>query len=287
VQAAAAAGFKAMEAGGSALDAVEAAVRSMEDDPAFDAGRGSVLTEDGLIEMDSVIVDGKDLSFGAVASVNNIQNAVSLARKVMENTDHCMLVGAGATKFARDQGVPVLPTEALVTEEARELHEKFKKYSKATDSLFNNQEAHDTVGAVAIDADGNIAAATSTGGIPMKMAGRVGDSPLIGCGASADNLLGGASTTGHGESIMKVQLAAQVLRNANDCSGAEAVQAGLDLMRKRTGGCGGVILIDRAGEPAFGFSTKKMPWAIERSGQEPACGIMPGDDRGRFSAQMN
>ena len=145
VRAAAAAGFKLLEANETALDAVEAAVRVLEDDCAFDAGTGSVLNEHGVVEMDSIIVDGETLGFGAVACVNNIKNPVSLARKVMDTTSHCLLVGAGAMDFAHKSGIRTVATELLVTPEAMEMHAQFKKYKVATDTLFNNQEAHDTV----------------------------------------------------------------------------------------------------------------------------------------------
>jgi beta-aspartyl-peptidase (threonine type) len=282
VRRAAAVGYAVLAKGGSSLDAVEAAVRVLEDDDAFDAGTGSVLNADGIIEMDAMLMDGKSLEIGSVAAVNNIKNAVSLARMVLERTDHCMLVGGGAMKFAEAQGVTQVPTESLVTADALEYHERFKKYKSATNTLFNDskQSVHDTVGAVALDAMGHVAAGTSTGGIPAKMVGRVGDSPLVGCGAYADDTMGAVSTTGHGESIMKVMLAHAALANltADAVGGADANQSlasssatraahkALKYMRARTGGCGGLVMIAaphaKGGRPrmAAGFSTEKMPW---------------------------
>jgi beta-aspartyl-peptidase (threonine type) len=281
VRRAAAVGYEVLAKGGSSLDAVEAAVRVLEDDNAFDAGTGSVLNEEGVIEMDAMVMDGKNLGIGSVAAVNNIKNAVSLARKVLERTDHCMLVGSGAMKFAAEEGVEQAPTESLVTAEALEYYERFKKYNTATNALFNDskQSVHDTVGAVALDALGHVAAGTSTGGIPAKKVGRVGDSPLVGCGAYADDTMGAVSTTGHGESIMKVMLAHSALASLDGNAGGDAADKGvasssvtyaahkaLKNMRVKTGGCGGLVMIapplEKGGRArmAAGFSTEKMPW---------------------------
>jgi len=263
--AAARAAYKVMSQGGSALDGVEAAVVELENCPVFDAGIGSVLNEDGEVEMDACIMDGKALRAGGVAAVKNIQNPVSLARKVMEETDHCLLVGQGANKFAARCGIPTVPTEVLVTPEAMEQHRSISEYKPGVDDLFRRQAAHDTVGAVAMDSCGNLAAATSTGGITAKMAGRVGDSPLIGAGCYADNTLGGVSTTGHGESIIKVLLAHRVsLAMGNDSSAARAAYMELQNMYERVGGCGGAIAINSEGIPGMWHTTEWMPWAVAR-----------------------
>mmetsp|Transcript_37423 Transcript_37423/g.60593 ORF Transcript_37423/g.60593 Transcript_37423/m.60593 type:complete len:306 (-) Transcript_37423:88-1005(-) len=270
VEKAASVGYEALINGRTALDAVEAAVRNLEDDPIFDAGTGSVLNEDGVVELDSIIMNGKTLSCGAVACVKNIKNPVSLARLVMEKTPHILLVGEGANKFAAQNGVDEVEPEELVTPAAVEEWKRFKQYSQTVDSLFNKsgQRPSDTVGCVAIDKDGNIACGTSTGGITAKRAGRVGDSPIVGCGAYADNAVGGVSTTGHGESIMKVTLARHVLylMEERKLGPSEAAHAALDYMRTKVDGCGGVIVIDSKGNIGHAFSTKRMAWASYSEG---------------------
>ncbi|XP_022091356.1 isoaspartyl peptidase/L-asparaginase-like isoform X1 [Acanthaster planci] len=210
VQNAAREGYRVLEEGGkgTALDAVVAAVCILEDDPAFDAGTGSVLNEDGEVEMDAIVMEGQHLKTGAVACVKNIRNPVKLARLVMEKTEHILLVGDGANKFAKSVGMKEVPVATLVSDNAVKELEHFKKFNKTVDGLFSTRD-HDTVGAVAVDSEGNVACATSTGGITAKMAGRVGDSPLIGSGAYCDSAAGSASATGHGESIAKVTLARQ------------------------------------------------------------------------------
>lgn len=214
VRNAAAAGWKRLQDGqSSAIDAVEAAVVELENDPIFDAGTGSVLTADGTVEMDAIIMNGADLSYGSVASVENIKNPVKLARLVMEKTEHTMLVGAGANRFAAEQGICKVSAETLVTAEAKADFERFKTYGISVMTNFSTRSdnlGHDTVGCVAFDGS-NFAAATSTGGIMGKRPGRVGDSPLVGCGAYADNFAGAVSTTGHGESISKVCLARRIV----------------------------------------------------------------------------
>jgi len=207
VTAALKAGYAILEQGGSALDAVEKAVNIMEADDTFDAGRGAFLNEIGEIELDAMIMDGRDLGYGAVGAVQNLLNPVSLARKVMEQTEHCFLVGKGAQLFAQRMGFEALDPKALLTTRELEFYHNIKdQVDFKTHHPFQN-EPRDTVGAVAMDAQGNLAAATSTGGTARKMVGRVGDSPMPGAGGYADNELGAVSTTGWGESIMKVLLA--------------------------------------------------------------------------------
>ncbi|KAJ8308615.1 hypothetical protein KUTeg_013489 [Tegillarca granosa] len=185
-------GYATLLDGGSAVDAVENAVKVLEDEPAFDAGTGSVLNSNGEVEMDAVIMDGKTLSAGG--------------------TDHVLLVGNGANQFAEEIGMERVQTEELVTEEGRKEYEHFLKFKTTVNVLFRNRDnsGHDTVGTVAMDKNGNVAFGTSTGGITAKRPGRVGDSPIIGSGGYADNVSGAVSTTGHGESIMKVCLARHV-----------------------------------------------------------------------------
>eukprot|EP00741_Cyanophora_paradoxa_P012482 tig00020610_g12061.t1 len=265
-EAAAKAGHQVLARGGSAMDAVEAAIRVLEDDPTFDAGTGSVLNEEGQVEMDAIVMDGATLKTGAVAAVQNIRNPVSLARQVMEQTRHCLLVGAGANKFAREMGVESVRPEELVTEAAQLEWKRFQEYRATVSTLFNRHElkrgSTDTVGCVALDARGDIACGTSTGGITAKKAGRVGDSPLVGCGAYADNASGGVSCTGHGESIMKVTLARQVLHGVEAGLAPEAAaRKALEAMRARVDGCGGCIVLTPDGTLGHAFTTPRMAWA--------------------------
>ncbi|KAJ4948212.1 hypothetical protein JOQ06_019749 [Pogonophryne albipinna] len=243
VKAAARQGSSVLKGGGSALDAVEAAVRAMEDNPVFNAGHGAVLNADGEVELDSIIMDGRTLASGAVAAVKNIANPVSLARTVMEKTSHVILTGRGANLFAESIGMATVPTDELVTE-------------------YERKEAHDTVGAVAVDSDGNVACATSTGGIRNKMVGRVGDCPIIGSGAYADNLSGAVSCTGHGESILKVTLARLILSHVEQGKSlADSSQLSLQYMGERVHGAGGAIVVSPSGQWAATFSTERMSWA--------------------------
>uniref|UniRef100_A0A5F9CH61 Isoaspartyl peptidase/L-asparaginase n=1 Tax=Oryctolagus cuniculus TaxID=9986 RepID=A0A5F9CH61_RABIT len=198
-------GYAVLKAGGSAVDAVEEAVAVLEDDPEFNAGHGSVLNVNGEVEMDASIMDGKDLSTGAVSAVRCIANPVKLARLVMEKTPHCFLTDQGAAQFAAEMGIPEIPGEKLVTERNKKRLEK-EKHEKAAQKP-DCQKNLGTVGAVALDCKGNVAYATSTGGTINKLVGRVGDSPCVGSGGYADNSIGAVSTTGHGESILKVNLA--------------------------------------------------------------------------------
>ena len=246
-------------------------MRHLEDDPHFNAGHGAVLNLKGEIEMDAFIMDGKDLRFGAVTGVHNISNPVSLARMVMEKTQHVMLAGKGADDFAREEGVPEVSTEELRSEEMRNSWEVSETYKGVVDDEMNNplrvdqpkETGHETVGAVAFDVQGNLAAATSTGGITLKRAGRVGDSPLVGSGGYCNNLIGGISTTGHGESIARVVLAQRALSLIEFCGLApqKALELALDYMKKNTGGRGGMIMIGKKGEIAKSFTTLRMAWA--------------------------
>jgi beta-aspartyl-peptidase (threonine type) len=257
------AGWKLLEEGGSALDAVVAAVNVLEDDPTFDAGIGSVLTEDGTIEMDALIMDGSKLGAGAVAGVRDVRYPIRLARKVMEETPHIMMIGEGANRVATEFGLERITQDELVTEEAKL---EFKEWSKKAE--FGSSFGHETVGAVALDAEGNIAAATSTGGVTGKRVGRIGDVPLIGSGGYADSRVGGVSTTGHGESIMKVNLARLVLNYVEAGMGIqEAADKALGYMSVRVKGNGGLIAIDSEGNIGAAFTTKRMVWAYIKDGK--------------------
>ncbi|XP_069116954.1 isoaspartyl peptidase/L-asparaginase-like isoform X2 [Argopecten irradians] len=273
VRQAATAGYLVLRGGGSAVEAVEAAIRSMEDDPVFDAGVGSVLNADGEVEMDAVIMDGKDLKSGAVGCVQNIKNPISLARAVMEKTDHTLIVGKGANKFAEEVGIETLPTNQLVTESARREWEELMKFRTTVTTLFSargsvlndiasDAQGHDTVGAVALDTQGNIAFGTSTGGITAKRPGRIGDSPIIGAGGYADNSIGGVSTTGHGESIAKVCLAKHISHLMDGGMDPQtASETALTFMAQRVQGSGGAIVLGECGNVGKHFTTERMAWA--------------------------
>ncbi|XP_003726996.1 isoaspartyl peptidase/L-asparaginase [Strongylocentrotus purpuratus] len=274
-------GYKVLEDGGTAVDAVEAAVSALEDDPVFDAGTGSVLNYDGDVEMDAIIMEGKELRCGAVACVNNIKNPISLARKVMEETDHALLVGHGANRFASEMGIEKVPTSDLVTEDARRTWEECRKFKKTVDVFFSSrpEAGHETVGSVASDKWGNVACATSTGGISAKMVGRVGDSPIIGSGAYCDNAYGAVSTTGHGENIMKVTLSKTIISYMEHLglSAQEAADKAIGFMAKRVGGVGGAIVLSSSGQLAKSFNSERMAWAFA-SNNSVRYGIDPEDD---------
>lgn len=242
-KAAAEAGWKILRAGGSAVDAVEAAVVSLEDNPLFNAGTGSTLNSLGRIEMDAAIMDGATLHAGAVGAVTGVKNPIKLARRILEDGRHVMLAGEGASLFARDIGFPECPSESLVVESERKRWES----------------KHGTVGCVAFDSKGKLAAATSTGGIFDKLPGRVGDSPLIGCGTYADDN-GAVSCTGQGEAIIRIVLAKSVvdlLKSGLD-SQATAKKA-IELLAAKTECTGGLILIDRHGKIGYARNTTHMP----------------------------
>ena len=255
--AAAALGHGVLRDGGTALDAVEAAVRSLEDDPAFDAGFGSFLNRDGVPEHDAGLMDGTSLLSGAVASVVGIRNPVGLARRVLEGGVDRLVVGPGAVAFARECGVEVVAPETMIADAARDY---WKAHSAGDPRAIFDPHPRGTVGAVALDATGGIAAATSTGGLPSKRPGRVGDTPLVGAGFFADREAAGASATGHGEAIMTVALARAVVERVRagepvDTAARAAVAA---LGAPRVGGRGGVVALDARGRPAAAFNTSRM-----------------------------
>ncbi|XP_072264571.1 isoaspartyl peptidase/L-asparaginase-like [Pyxicephalus adspersus] len=278
VKSAAKCGFSVLANGGSAVNAVECAVQMLEDNNVFDAGHGAVLNAEGDVELDAIIMDGRNLAVGAVSCIKNIANPVKFARTVMEKTPHVMLTGAGANKFAETMNIKQVPREELVTELALKEWEQYQKYQQSVTSLFNSEQMHDTVGAVAIDSEGNVACATSTGGITNKMVGRVGDSPIIGSGAYADNFTGAVSTTGHGESIMKVTLARLVLFNMEKGeTRQDAADHALDYMKNKVHGRGGLITVCKTGEWAASFTTKRMAWASVKN-NILTFGLNPGEN---------
>jgi beta-aspartyl-peptidase (threonine type) len=234
VRAAAAAGDAILAAGGTALDAVVAAVRVLEDDPEFNAGRGSALTRDGTVETDAAVMDGEHQRIGAVAAVPDLGNAVALARAVLDANEHVLLAGAAAWRFAAEVGIT--PADSLVTDRALA-----RWRAGATGS------SGGTVGAVARDAAGRFAAATSTGGIAGKRSGRIGDSPIPGAGTWADRH-GAMSATGDGEAILRVALARGIAaRVAGGMTLRDAAIAGLHELRAITSGSAGVIAVDAHG----------------------------------------
>jgi beta-aspartyl-peptidase (threonine type) len=253
VRAAALAGWRALAREDGALDAVEAAVRVLEDHPRFNAGRGSVLTSAGTVEVDASIMEGARLRCGAVAAVTRIANPVTLARRVMEDGRHVLLVGEGALGFARAAGLPECDPAALVTERQRRRHRERAAPRAAGGG---------TVGAVALDRHGTVAAATSTGGTIGKLPGRVGDSALIGCGTYADRAIGGVSCTGNGEAIIRVVLARRTLDFLKEADDPDyAARVAVDLLVDEGGGGGGLILLDWRGRPGWAHSTPLLPVA--------------------------
>jgi beta-aspartyl-peptidase (threonine type) len=261
--------------GGCALDAVEACAALLEDDPAFNAGRGSVLNEDGRVEMDAGIMDGRDLSAGAVAAVSGIANPVRLARLVMVHSGHVLLSGEGARRFAEQIGVPRVPDHYLLTPERVSELERLRKDAptRPIQRGGDSRGKWGTIGAVARDLAGNLAAATSTGGIVNKRVGRVGDSPLIGAGLYADNESCAVSATGRGEDLMRTAIAKTVadIIEHKGVDAQSAVLRAMEYLQAKVAGRGGVIVIDRQGRCAAGWTTKGMIHGWIEHGAEAVC----------------
>jgi beta-aspartyl-peptidase (threonine type) len=270
-------GFEVLLTGGSALDAVQRAVEHMESDETFNAGRGSVLNARGEVQLDAAIMDGETLRAGAVACVSGVRHAVGLARELLERGPHVMMVGDGAVELARSRGLELCDPAELVVERERARYEKAKKLWRpgGTESLGGMAAPADTVGAVACDARGHVAAATSTGGALLKLAGRVGDSPLVGAGLYADDRRGAASSTGWGEGILRVVLAYRAVEIMRAGIGpGEAAEQAVRTLESRTGGRGGIILVDPKGELGHAFNTPHMAYAYLRDGMtKPEVGI--------------
>jgi L-asparaginase / beta-aspartyl-peptidase len=301
-----AAGWRVLERAGSAgraggcaaLDAVEEAVVIMEDDETFDAGRGSFLNRDGKVQLDALIMDGATLRAGGVGCVERLRNPVRAARKILSESPHVYFVAEGAEKFAAEHGIPLCRNEELII--PREV-ERLRKYQAAannpTSRAQNAREmghpapgmghptgsemfapgdddttiSHDTVGAVALDRDGNIAAATSTGGTLNKAPGRLGDSSLIGCGCYADNLSAAVSTTGWGEPIMKLVLAKWTADRISAGNLPEwSAQEAMNYLKQRVNGHGGIIVLDPTGHIGIAHNTPRMAWAYKTVKKEDA-----------------
>lgn len=266
------AGWKVLARGGKALDAVEAAIVVLEDAPIFDAGVGSHLDADGRVTLDAIVMEGETLSAGAVAAVERLRNPIRAARAVMEHSPHVLLVGAGAERFAAGQGIPLCEPEDLIVERERQAWARCRAAGGHRPEL-HTHDALGTVGAVARDGAGRLAAGTSTGGTCSKLPGRVGDSPLIGCGCYADGALGAASCTGLGEAIMKVVLAktaVDALRGGKTPEHAQRVaRRAVRMLAQRTGGAAGILLLDRRGNIAAAFNTPHMAWGmVDREGRQ-------------------
>jgi len=260
------AGWAVLERGGAALEAVEAAVVIMEEDETFDAGKGSFLTRDGRVQMDALIMDGKTLRAGGVGCVERVRSAITLSRKILSESPHVYFVGEGAERFAVEHGMELIDNRELVIDrEVKRLHEAQQKAKQGMpDTTFAGPEfGCDTTGAVALDKDGNIAAATSTGGTVNKAPGRVGDSSLIGCGCYADNESAAVSCTGWGEPIMKLVLSKWTAdRCAAGIPAAQATQEAIAMLAKRLNGHGGMILLCPNGDWGITHNTPRMAWAV-------------------------
>jgi len=287
------AGWSILHAGGAALDAVEAAVMILEDDPVFDAGFGSHLNFDGRVECDAIVMNGATLRAGAVAALQRVRNPIRAARAVLEQSPHMMLVAEGAERFARDHGVALCDPAELISDAERVAWQICREDSHAAEHHRGHEQG--TVGAVALDAHGHLFAATSTGGTCCKLPGRVGDSPLIGCGCYADAAAGGVSCTGYGEAIMKIVMAKtacdllvsspvsrhdqaegenhshstihSVKADAKPTTpGGEnframlAARKAVHLLAQRTHATAGLILLDRHGNPGYAFNTPRMAY---------------------------
>jgi len=256
------AGWGVLANGGHALDAIEAAVIVLEDDPVFDAGYGSHLNLDGEVECDAIVMDAATLRAGSAAGLRRVKNPIRVARAILEHSPHMMLISEGAERFAVEHDITLCDSEALVSPAEREAWEHCRQDSHAAEHHRGHEQG--TVGAVALDEQGHLFAATSTGGTCCKLPGRVGDSPLIGCGCYADGETGAVSSTGYGEAIMKVVMAktaCDFLRPANSTP-ARAAQAAVQLLANRGKGSGGLILLDKNGNPGFAFNTPRMSYGF-------------------------
>jgi beta-aspartyl-peptidase (threonine type) len=266
VRRAAEAGLRVLVAGGSALDAAQAAAIYLEDDPTFNAGTGAALTSDGEAELDASCMDGATLLAGAVACVKTIKNPILAARHVCNDTPHILMVGPGAEAFARECGIPAYANELLITPQQRARWEELHKQA-AIEGADAVRRKLGTIGSCAVDARAHVAACTSTGGTVYKRPGRVGDTPIIGAGTFADDQEAAASSTGVGEAIMKVSMArAACVRVREGRSPREAAVDAVGLLRERAQGDGGIIVAGPDGRLGWAYNTPRMARAIMRAG---------------------
>ncbi|MBS0204049.1 MAG: isoaspartyl peptidase/L-asparaginase [Planctomycetes bacterium] len=273
------AGHAKLKAGGTSLDAVEAAIRIMEDLPAFNAGKGAVFTNAGTNELDASIMEGKSKKAGAMAGVMTVKNPISGARAVMEKSKHVLLIGPGADAFAKKQGLEIVDPSYFATEPRRKaIEEIWKREAEARKqsstepgpALPRKKSEYGTVGAVSLDADGNLAAGTSTGGMTNKMAGRVGDSPIIGAGTYADNEAGAISCTGHGEFFIRYAVSHEIVAQMKyrGLSAADAADDVINRQLKNAGGEGAAIVLDRSGRFTAAYNSEGLYRAcITRDGK--------------------
>lgn len=251
------AGYNVLDRGGTSIDAVATAVRILEDDPLFNAGRGAVLAHDGTVELDAAIMDGRDLAAGAIAGVSHIRNPIDLARAVMEHSPHVMLIGAGAEEFARTRSIETVSNDYFITDARRA---EWRRVLGGDQRPANELSALGTVGAVARDRAGNLAAATSTGGMTGKRYGRVGDTPIIGAGTYADNRSCAVSATGHGEYFIRAAVAHDICARVA-CGGATLEAAADAVVMGRLaqlGGEGGIIAVGADGKAVMRFNSQGM-----------------------------
>lgn len=263
------AGQAKLKAGGTSLDAVEAAIRVMEDLPVFNAGKGAVFTNAGTNELDASIMEGKTKKAGSMAGVMTVKNPISGARAVMEKSKHVLLIGPGADAFAKKQGLEIVDPSYFSTEHRRKAIEEIwkreadakKRGEAAPDpALPRKKSEYGTVGAVSLDADGNLAAGTSTGGMTNKMAGRVGDSPIIGAGTYADNDAGAISCTGHGEFFIRYAVSHEIVAQMKyrGVSAADAAEDVINRQLKNAGGEGAAIVLDRTGRFTAAYNSEGL-----------------------------
>ncbi len=259
-------GYKILDSGGTSLDAVNAVINIMEDSPLFNAGKGAVLTEKGEAELDASIMEGKTLMAGAVAGVKHIKNPINLARLVMEKSPHVMMIGDGAEEFAKQNNYELVDNKYFITEE------RWQQYMKIKEA---QDQKHGTVGCVALDKSGNLAAGTSTGGMMMKKFGRVGDSPIIGAGTYANNNTCAVSATGHGEYFIRLGVAKDIssLMEYKNYSLDQAANEVINTKLAKLGGTGGVIAIDKDGNVAMPFNTEGMYRGYLVNGSAPVVKI--------------